>query len=240
MPTTNSLTTLLIETASAWNVNLTPTQVEQLLIYQHELQHWNTHTNLTAITNSDDIMTRHFLDSLRCAQSWGASPHTLVDIGSGAGFPGLPLKIAFPELHITLVESVAKKVAFLKHIAEMLNLNHVTIFHARAETIGHQPDHREAYDVAIVRAVASLPVLAEYCLPLIRIGGRMLAPKGADSADEVAAANTALALLGGQTIAIEPVVIPQLERRTLVVIEKNAPTPDAYPRRPGVPSKRPL
>lgn len=240
MPTNDSLIALLIDTASAWNITLTPTQVDHFLVYQHELQRWNTHTNLTAITSNEDIITRHFLDSLRCAQSWGTSPHKLVDIGSGAGFPGIPLKIAFPDLHITLVESVAKKGAFLKHIAEMLNLNNVTILHARAETIGHQPAHRAAYDVAIARAVASLPVLAEYCLPLIRIGGRMLAPKGADSADEVTAAHTALALLGGQTIAIEPVALPEIEPRTLVVIEKTTATPNAYPRRPGTPAKRPL
>ncbi|NJO08212.1 MAG: 16S rRNA (guanine(527)-N(7))-methyltransferase RsmG [Chloroflexaceae bacterium] len=240
MPTT-SLTTLLIDTASAWNIQLTSTHVEQLRTYQDELQRWNAHTNLTAITSSEDIIRRHFLDSLRCATSWGASlPHTLVDVGSGAGFPGIPLKIAFPALHITLIESVAKKVAFLTHIAETLKLNDVTILHARAETVGHQPPHREAYDVAIARAVASLPVLAEYCLPLLRIGGRMLAPKGASITDEVAAANTALARLGGQIIAIEPVTIPQLEPRTLVVIEKTVATPGVYPRRPGTAVRKPL
>jgi len=231
---------LLSPTAAAWGLPLSQMQLDQFAIYAGELRRWNERVNLTSITDGPGIVTRHFLDSLRCAQSWGPAPESLIDIGAGAGFPGLPLKILHPELRLTLVESIAKKATFLRHIADTLGLADVQIVVARAEVVGRDPAHRERYAVAAARAVAELRVLAEYCLPLCRPRGRFLAPKGSTIESEVQAALPAVELLGGRMVAIEPVDLPGLEPRTLIVIEKIGPTPAQYPRAPGVPAKRPL
>ena len=231
---------LLATTAAAWGHPLSPAQLDQFDVYAAELRRWNERVNLTAIADETGIVTRHFLDSLRCAQSWGDAPQSLVDIGAGAGFPGLPLKILRPELQLTLVESIAKKAAFLRHMVDTLGLTDVEIVIARAEAAGRDPAQRERYDVAVARAVAELRVLAEYCLPLCRIGGRFLAPKGARIEDELQAALPAIRQLGGRLLAVEPVELPELEPRTLVIVEKITPTPPEYPRAPGVPAKRPL
>ena len=231
---------MLLNTARAWGLRLDQRQIEQFARYSAELRAWNTRVNLTAITDEEGIVARHFLDSLRCALSWGDAPSSLIDIGSGAGFPGLPLKILRPELRVALVESVGKKAAFLRHMITVLDLRDVTVLTARAETVGRDPQHREQYDVVTARAVAELATLAEYCLPLCRVYGRVLAPKGSDIADEIARAHTAIERLGGRVIGVEPVVIPGVEPRTLVVIAKVAPTPAAYPRAVGVPARRPI
>jgi len=230
----------LVNTAHAWGLRLDQRQIEQFARYSAELRTWNTRVNLTAITDEEGIVARHFLDSLRCALSWGDAPSSLIDIGSGAGFPGLPLKILRPELRVALVESVGKKAAFLRHMIAALDLRDVTVLTARAETVGRDPQHREQYDVVTARAVAELATLAEYCLPLCRVHGHVLAPKGSDIADEIARARTAIERLGGRLISVEPVVIPGVEPRTLVVIAKVAPTPAAYPRAVGVPARRPI
>jgi 16S rRNA (guanine527-N7)-methyltransferase len=231
---------LLEETAAAWGLPLSSAQLGQFAIYADELRRWNERTNLTSIIDDQGIAARHFLDSLRCALSWGEPPGSLVDVGAGAGFPGLPLKILRPELQLTLIESIAKKAAFLEHIVERLGLDHVQILAVRAEAAGRDPAHRERYDLATARAVAELRVLAEYCLPLCRVGGRFLAPKGAQIEGEAQAAQTAIEQLGGRLLAIEPVQLPGLEPRALVVVEKAGPTPPRYPRAPGIPAKRPL
>jgi 16S rRNA (guanine527-N7)-methyltransferase len=231
---------LLATTAAAWGMPLSPAQIAQFDTYATELRRWNERVNLTAIADEPGIVTRHFLDSLRCARSWGIAPQSLVDIGAGAGFPGLPLKILRPELQLTLVESIAKKAAFLRHMVDTLGLTNVDIIVARAEAAGRDPAQRERYDVAVARAVAELRVLAEYCLPLCRIGGLFLAPKGAQIEDELQSALPAIVQLGGRLVAIESVELPELEPRTLVVIEKISATPPQYPRAPGVPAKRPL
>jgi 16S rRNA (guanine527-N7)-methyltransferase len=231
---------LLATTAAAWGLRLSPAQLGQFAVYAGELRRWNERVNLTAIADEPGIVARHFLDSLRCAQSWGDSPGSLVDVGAGAGFPGLPLKLLRPELRLTLIESIAKKAAFLRHIVDLLGLTQVEIVVARAESVGREAAHRERYDVAVARAVAELRVLAEYCLPLCRVGGRFLAPKGAQVEGEARAAQTAIEQLGGRLAAIEAVQLPDLEPRALVVVEKVAPTPPRYPRAPGVPAKRPL
>jgi 16S rRNA (guanine527-N7)-methyltransferase len=230
----------LITTAAAWGLCLDQRQIEQFATYAAELHHWNQRINLTAISDEHEVAIRHFLDSLRCALSWGEPPDSLVDVGAGAGFPGVPLKILRPQLRLTLIESVEKKAAFLRHIAAELGLSDVDIVVGRAETVGRDDAHREQYDVAVARAVAELRVLAEYCLPLCRVGGRFLAPKGAQSADELASAREAIDRLGGRIISVEEVDLPGIERRALVVVEKVAPTPPQYPRAVGVPSKRPL
>jgi 16S rRNA (guanine527-N7)-methyltransferase len=230
----------LLKIATSWGLHLDQRQLEQFARYSAELRAWNTRVNLTSITDEREIVIRHFLDSLRCALSWGAAPSSLIDVGSGAGFPGLPLKILRPELRVTLVESVGKKAAFLQHIVAALGLHDVTVMTARAEVAGRDPQHREQYDVVTARSVAELATLVEYCLPFCRIGGRVLAPKGRDSDSEVARAHVAIARLGGQLIGVEPVEIPGVEPRTLVVVAKIAPTPAAYPRSVGIPAKRPI
>jgi 16S rRNA (guanine527-N7)-methyltransferase len=231
---------LLHSTAAAWGIALAPQQVERFERYSTLLLQANAQLNLTRITAPDEIATRHFLDSLRCALSWGEPPHRLIDIGSGAGFPGVPLKILHPEIQLTLVESTGKKAAFLRRLASDLGLDGVTVLAERAETLGRLPAHREQYDLVTARAVAELRVLAELCLPLCRVGGRFLAPKGAQPEAEVATAARAIEMLGGAQARIEPVHIPGVEPRTLVVIDKIAATPAQYPRRAGVPARRPL
>jgi 16S rRNA (guanine527-N7)-methyltransferase len=165
----------------------------------------------------------------------------VIDVGTGACFPGIPLKIACPAMRLTLVESVGKKAAFCQHMAETLRLKEVEVVLGRAETVGVNPAHREGYDWAVARAVASMPVLMEYLLPLARVGGYALAMKGESAPAEVQAAQGAMRLLGGELKQLVPVTLPGVEdQRYLVVIEKRAATPDRYPRRVGVPAKRPL
>lgn len=236
----SSLNELLLTTTQAWGLTLSQQQIDQFAHYAQELQSWNERLNLTAITDARGIYVRHFLDSLSCARSWGQAPSTLIDIGTGAGFPGLPLKILQPDLHLTLVESIAKKATFLRAVADELGLSNVDVQVARAETIGREPSQRERYDVVTARAVAELRVLAEYCLPLCRVGGLFLAPKGGQSQAEIAEAQQAIGLLGGAMTAITPVELPEVEPRCVVVISKHSATPPAYPRAIGVPTKRPL
>jgi 16S rRNA (guanine527-N7)-methyltransferase len=234
------LRALLADTVHTWGLSLSAAQSDQFLVYVDELQHWNRRVNLTAITDPEQIVTRHFLDSLVCALHWGDEPRTLVDIGSGAGFPGLPLKILCPSLHLTLIESVRKKTEFLRHIVRLLNLEYVTILAERAEEVGRKPDMRASYDVVTARALAELRVLAEYALPLLRVGGRLLAPKGAAITTEAIQAHMAIHQLGGRLHAVKPVFLPDTAPRTLVVVRKIHATPDTYPRAVGIPTRRPL
>lgn len=223
---------------------LSPAQQAAFARYADELLAWNEHTNLTAIRSREEIYRKHFEDSLTCIQAWGEQPpHRLIDIGAGAGFPGLPLKLVYPAMQLTLVESVAKKTAFCQHIVTLLGLEGVTILAERAETLAQQPQHREQYDWAVARAVASLPILAEYLLPFVRLGGHMLAQKGTltQTQVELQAAANAIHTLGGNLRAVLPVQAAGLEEeRCLVIIRKAAPTPARYPRRPGMPAKKPL
>jgi 16S rRNA (guanine527-N7)-methyltransferase len=234
------MTDLLAQTAGLWGLELSRRQLDQFAGYAAELRRWNERVNLTAIVDEREVAVRHFLDSLRLALSWGDDPRSLVDVGAGAGFPGLPLKILRPELRLMLVESVRKKAAFLDHIIAELGLDGVTVLVARGEELGQLPEHREQYDVAAARAVAELRVLAEYLLPLCRVGGRALAPKGGRIDAEIDAARPAIGRLGGRIAPVESVLLPDVEPRTLVVIDKIRPTPPEYPRPVGIPTRRPL
>jgi 16S rRNA (guanine527-N7)-methyltransferase len=225
-----------------FNIHLTGRQVMSLITYERELMDWNQKFNLTAIREMEAIRTKHFLDSFSCVLAWKANPPTrLVDVGTGAGFPGLPLKILYPNLQLTLVESVGKKAMFCQHIARVLGLDGVDVIQARAETLGQDPKHREAYDWAVARAVAQMNVLSEFLLPLVKVGGMMLAQKGESGPAEAQSAEGTMKLLGGRLKQVMQVNLPGVaDDRFLVLVEKTAATPPKYPRKPGVPGKTPL
>jgi 16S rRNA (guanine527-N7)-methyltransferase len=223
-------------------VRMSAAQLAALARYEQELLDWNSRINLTAIRSSQEIRTKHFLDSLTCLLAFRETPpERLIDVGSGAGFPGIPLKVLYPKMQLTLVESVGKKVDFCHHIVRTLNLTSVDVVQDRAEALGQSPAHRERYDWAVARAVAILPVLVEYLLPLVRVGGSMLAMKGESGPAEAHAAEHAMRLLGGHLRQLVPVTLPGVvEERYLVVVDKVAATPNSYPRRVGQPAKKPL
>jgi 16S rRNA (guanine527-N7)-methyltransferase len=253
---------LFQETKDLLGIELTSAQLANFETYAEELAHWNKKISLTAITDPDEIRVKHFLDSLSCLLVMGnPSGQRVVDVGTGAGFPGLPLKIVYPAMQLTLVESVGKKADFLRHIADLLQLENIQMLNLRAEDLGRRAEHRESYDWALARAVAALPALAEYLLPLVKVGGRMLAQKGAASGSagvaaqrhgstafaEAEQAENAIQILGGEVEQILPAQLPGIaaapqpgEERYLVVIKKVRETPEKYPRRAGMPAKRPL
>jgi 16S rRNA (guanine527-N7)-methyltransferase len=217
-------------------------QLEAFSIYSAELVAWNERANLTAITDPAGIEIKHFLDSLTIVPYLGRSPAgRLIDVGTGAGFPGLPIKIACPAMRVTLVEATGKKADFCRHVVERLGLEGVEVVHARAEEVGQNSAHRQQYDIAVARAVAALPVLAEYLLPLVRLGGMAIAQKGESGPAEAHAAEGPLRLLGGRLQQVAPVELPGVaEARYLVILDKIAATPPDYPRRTGLPARRPL
>ncbi len=233
----------LVQDAQAlFNIHISGRQVIALITYEKELLEWNQKFNLTAIRDSESIRTKHFLDSFSCVLAWKASPPgSLIDVGTGAGFPGLPLKILYPNLKLTLVESVGKKAMFCQHMVRVLGLEHVDVIQARAEDLGQNPAHREKYDWSIARAVANLSVLSEYLIPLVKMGGMILAQKGESGPAEAQSAEKAMKLLGGKLKQLIPVNLPGVaDDRYLVIVEKVAATPPNYPRKPGIPMKQPL
>ena len=225
-----------------FGIHLTGRQVVALMTFERELLGWNEKFNLTAIRDVDGIRTKHFLDSFSCVLAWKETPpRRLIDIGTGAGFPGIPLKILYPSMRLTLVESVGKKANFCRHMLATLKLEGTEVITARAEDVGQMLAHREAYDWAVARAVANLPVLAEYLLPLVQVGGAVLAQKGSSGPAETHKAEKALKILGGQTRQLLPVTLPGVtDERFLVVVDKVAATPPQYPRKPGIPARQPL
>jgi 16S rRNA (guanine527-N7)-methyltransferase len=234
--------------AQSLGLSLTDQQLATFQVYYQELVGWNKKFNLTAITEYDQVQVRHFVDSLSCLLALprplsgrDGSPLRCIDVGSGAGFPGVPLKIYCSRLKLVLLEATAKKVGFLEHVVAHLGLEDVQPLWGRAEEVGRDVEHREAYDLVVARAVAELPVLAEYTLPLCRPGGCVVAQKGSSALEEAHSAAYALSLLGGRLRKVIPVELQGLaESRHLVLIDKVARTPDRYPRRPGIPAKRPL
>ena len=227
------------------NLDLTPAQLNSFRLYAEELAAWNEKFNLTAIKEPKDVEIKHFADSLSCLLAIRATQHgmRLIDVGTGAGFPGVPLKIVCPDIKITLVESVGKKVKFLNHLIEKLELKNVIVIQSRAEEIGQQAEHRERYDWAVARAVAVMPILLEYLLPLVKVGGKVLAQKGESAPAEAQAkeAEKAARILGGTLEQIKQVELPTIvEPRYLVIFNKTAATPNKYPRRAGTPAKEPI
>lgn len=238
--------------ASQLGLTLLPAQLAAFELYTQELLAWNEQFNLTAITDPVQVEVRHFLDSLAlipalAAQDGVTVPALLartpriVDVGTGAGFPGLALRIVWPRARFVLIEATAKKVRFLEHMSERLGLGDVQFVQGRAEELGLRDPHRASFDLVLARAVASLPTLVEYLLPFARRGGRVVAYKGSAAHEEAMCSEEAIRTLGGQLTKLIPVEVPGLaETRVLVVIDKVAQTPDGYPRGRGLPRKRPL
>jgi 16S rRNA (guanine527-N7)-methyltransferase len=223
-------------------INLSSEQMSQYETYYHTLVEWNEKMNLTAITDKPEVYLKHFYDSISAAFYFDLKgPLKVCDVGAGAGFPSIPIKIAFPELQITIVDSLNKRINFLEHLAKELNLQNVRFIHDRAETFGQNKDHREAYDVVTARAVARLSVLCELCLPLAKVGGTFIAMKAASAKEELDVGKKAITTLGGKIKAIHSFTMPIEEsERNIVIIQKEKPTPKKYPRKPGVPNKTPI
>lgn len=237
---------ILIETlsggAAELGISLSGKQLEQCENFYRLLVETNKSLNLTAIIDEREAAIKHFIDSLTCLKVMPLKKGTsLLDVGAGAGFPGIPLLICCPGIKITMIEAAAKKVNFLKQAIKELRLENIEAVHARAEDFGRDKNHREKYDVVVSRAVAALAVLAEYCLPPLRVGGLFVAMKGPKLQEEIKAAENALVLLGGEIRKIVAVKLPFTgDERKLVLIGKIRVTAEIYPRRAGIPTKNPL
>ena len=222
-------------------ITLSEHQVAQFQVLQDELLEWNEKINLTAIKDDQGIQERHFFDSLTCFLGFEDWPESLIDVGSGAGFPGLPIKFVIPDMRLTLVESVDKKANFSRHIVEKLGLTDVTVLSKRAEEVARMPEHREAYDIAIARAVAPAPTLAEYLLPLTKVGGRCLMQKGTRGPMEILDAARIVDLCGGEISDLLHLDFEGIEGEgNLVIIDKLRPTPRELPRAVGIPARKPI
>jgi len=228
--------------ASDFGVPLSDEQVHLFFHYQKILLEWNQKINLTAITDPQEIAVKHFIDSLSCLEpDVFPSGCSVVDVGTGAGFPGLPLKIYRPDIRLCLIDSLQKRTFFLQTVVKDLGLKNVEIRHLRAEEAGRQRTYRAHFDVAVSRAVARLSVLCELCLPLVHIGGTFIAMKGAKFREEILEAEAAVKLLGGCIRRVKEVSLPGLEDvRAVIYIEKQKATQDKFPRRAGIPEKDPL
>jgi len=235
----------LESTISNLGLTLKPLQLVQFFTYYNELIDWNRWINLTSITDFKDVQIKHFLDSLTVIlainQPLDMKKLHVIDVGTGAGFPSLPLKIAFPDLNLILLEATAKKVAFLKHLIQKLGLDGIEIIAGRSEEAAHNFRYRQRFDIVLSRAVASLPTLAELTLPFCCFNGKVILQKKGNIENELKQANRALEILGGSLSEIKKVELPEFtDNRYLLIIEKISPTPSKYPRRPGIPAKRPI
>lgn len=230
----------LLEKAKAMGIKLTAQQVDQFQTYMELLLEWNEKINLTAITQPEEVVEKHFLDSLTLL-SWGKLKQgaKVIDVGTGAGFPGIPLKIARPDIDLTLLDGTMKRLNFLGEVCTALKLSARRI-HKRAEEAGLDKTMRERYDVATARAVANLPVLAEYCMPLIKMKGYFIAMKGPGAEQELEAAGNALDILGSGEPGVLSLTLPGGEERSLVICQKLRFTPKGYPRHGGTILKHPL
>lgn len=224
-------------------IHLTQEQLQQFQQYFQLLIEWNKKMNLTAITEKTEVYLKHFYDSLSLAFSQNFSDHSysLCDVGAGAGFPSIPLKIAFPHLHITIVDSLKKRITFLEEVQAKLGLENTFFYHDRAETFGQNPQFREQFDFVTARAVARLNILAEFCLPLVKKEGYFYAMKASKSDEEMLESKNAIALLGGKILQDIDFQLPySQDTRHIIIIQKKKETPKKYPRKPGLPLKKPL
>lgn len=232
----------LAQGAEELGVPLDARALDAFAVYMEELALWNQRFNLTAIADLDEILVKHFLDSLSCATVVDLrAARSLIDVGTGAGFPGLALKIAFPHLRVVLLDALAKRLRFLDRLADRLGLEGVETVHARAEDMGRAPEWREQFDVVTARAVARLVTLCEYCLPFATVGGIFVAQKGPEVEEEQSQASRAIQTLGGGPPSLRTLTLPGSDvRRSLITIPKAGATPIVYPRRPGSARKHPL
>lgn len=224
-------------------IDLSDEQMNQFKIYYELLVEWNQKINLTAITELEEVYLKHFYDSITLATTLdlGKESYSLCDVGAGAGFPSIPIKIVYPNLEISIVDSLNKRIKFLTLLCDELKLENVNLYHDRAETFGQNKAHRETYDFVTARAVARLNVLSELCIPLVKKNGQFLALKAAKSEEEVQESKKAIATLGGKLADEIEISLPFSEdKRYIVVIDKKKETPNKYPRKPGTPNKKPL
>ena len=232
----------LAKAAAEYGISLSDTQMEQYNRYFELLVEWNEKINLTAITEPKEVAIKHMIDSITAYdENLFKDGTTVIDVGTGAGFPGLPLKIFCPEIKLTLMDSLNKRIKFLQTVVEELGLKDVECVHARAEEGARNKKYRESFDIAVSRAVARLPILCEYCLPFVKKGGHFIALKGMQYHDEAEEAAKAIKVMGGSKTEIRPVKLPELDdKRAVITITKTMPTPKAYPRKAGTPTKNPI
>ena len=233
----------LVAGAKNLGLLLNPRQLEQFYTYYRELVEWNKRINLTSITDIREVQIKHFLDSLSVTLAFKqkVAEWCFIDVGAGGGFPGLPLKIALPDIKLVLLEATAKKAAFLHHMKQKLGLDDVEIVVGRAEEVARQPQYRERFDIVLSRAVAQLPTLVELTLPFCAVGGRLIAQKKGSINAELAQAAKAVEIMGGSQPRVKRIELGELaDERYLVIVDKIARTPEKYPRRPGIPAKRPI
>ena len=236
----NYNTTKFINDLKAIGIELSDEQLEQFLTYYEMLIEKNKVMNLTAITDFDEVLEKHFEDSLSLIQAVDLEKsQEVIDLGTGAGFPGIPLKIAFPNLQITLADSLNKRILFLDDVIRELGLTGIDTVHGRAEDIAKNSDYREKFDLCVSRAVANLSTLSEYCLPFVKIGGKFISYKAGECDEEVAASKSSIFLLGGKISDIKKFELGE-SGRAFVIIDKVSGTPKKYPRKAGTPSKDPL
>jgi 16S rRNA (guanine527-N7)-methyltransferase len=236
---------ILYNGAEKLGLNLTPEQLQQFEVYYHELVEWNKRVNLTSVTGYEEAQITHFLDSLTVMSGFPPPQSdrqlSIIDVGSGAGFPGIPLHIVLPGLRLVLIEATAKKAEFLRHITDKLELDNMEIVRGRAEEVSHDESYRESFDIVVSRALAPLNVLVELTLPFCAVGGRLIAQKKGDISQEVYQASRAVSTLGGELSEVLDITMDEFDDdRCLVIIDKVKDTPKKYPRRPGIPAKKPI
>ncbi len=231
-----------LEALADMGISLSDGQLAQFDRYYHLLLEWNEKMNLTAITDFTEVWQKHFLDSLTMIGVREISdPVTMIDVGTGAGFPGIPLKIVYPQIELTLLDSLNKRITFLNEVIRELGLTGVTAIHGRSEEIAKKPEYREQFDICVSRAVANLSTLSEYCLPFVKIGGCFISYKGSECKEELVSGRKAIRLLGGSVSQVMEFTVPHTDLgRTLILTEKEFKTPKKFPRKAGTPAKEPL
>ncbi len=230
----------LYDFAKQYEIEITEKQIEQLFAFYEMLIEKNKVMNLTAITEFDEVLTKHFIDSISLIQVCNLKKDIkILDMGTGAGFPGIPLKIIFPEIEICLADSLNKRILFIDEVIDRLGLKKIHTVHARAEDLAMNKEYREKFDVVVSRAVANLSTLSEYCVPFVKIGGKFISYKSGEVLEEVESSKSAVFLLGGKIVDVHNFLIDD-NKRSFIIIEKKQGTPKKYPRKAGVPSKKPL
>lgn len=233
---------LLREGCNKFNISIDEAQVKQFIEYKRVLLEWNQKMNLTAIEDEKEIIIKHFLDSISCLLIKELTGEgSLIDVGTGAGFPGIPIKVMYPGIKLTLLDSLNKRIRFLQEVGNQLGINDISYVHGRAEDMGQNKLYREQFDYAVARAVASLNVLTEYCLPFVSLGGYFICLKGPQLEDEMKEATKAIGILGGVVVNQQVVDLPFSDiSHRIVVIKKTKQTPTNYPRKAGKPTKEPI